>query len=264
MDSRLVMMDNLKKYCNKINRKVKLPSRLDIERELLSYKLSDYICIPSKHAQKSFTANGYEEDRTFINPYGVDIENFFPRKHKTIIYDVIMVGTWGMQKGCDILTEALKTSKLRFLHIGNIGDYSFPKKKEFKHIEHVDQMELGKYYNMAKISILPSRQDGFGLVLSQAMACGLPIVCTKDTGGEDLKQFLSDDKWIVVIEKTNAAELKAGILKALELYDELPEGYDYMKESRSELSWRGYGKRYADFLDNIYWGEKHRGNETNV
>lgn len=120
-------------------------------------------------------------------------------------------------------------------------------------------MELGKYYNMAKISILPSRQDGFGLVLSQAMACGLPIVCTKDTGGEDLKQFLSDDKWIVVIEKTNAAELKAGILKALELYDELPEGYDYMKESRSELSWRGYGKRYADFLDNIYWGEKHRG-----
>jgi len=34
--------------------------------------------------------------------------------------------------------------------------------------------------------VLPSIQDGFGLVQAQAMACGLPVVATTHTGAEDL------------------------------------------------------------------------------
>jgi glycosyltransferase involved in cell wall biosynthesis len=33
---------------------------------------------------------------------------------------------------------------------------------------------------------LPSIEDGFGLVLSQALACGCPILASTNTGGDDL------------------------------------------------------------------------------
>lgn len=61
-----------------------------------------------------------------------------------------------------------------------------------------------------------------------------------------------------MIQENNAIMLKNGIQKALELYNELPVGYDYMKEVRSKISWRAYGKRYAAFLDNLYRKEIHR------
>ena len=34
--------------------------------------------------------------------------------------------------------------------------------------------------------ILNSIEDGFGMVIPQAMACGLPVICTENTGGSEM------------------------------------------------------------------------------
>jgi glycosyltransferase involved in cell wall biosynthesis len=41
-------------------------------------------------------------------------------------------------------------------------------------------------YSQASVLVLPSVEDGFGLVIGQAMACGVPVIATTNTGGPDL------------------------------------------------------------------------------
>ncbi len=38
-----------------------------------------------------------------------------------------------------------------------------------------------------RLLVLPSREDGFGVVVAQALSCGLPVLCSDRTGGPDLK-----------------------------------------------------------------------------
>ena len=56
----------------------------------------------------------------------------------------------------------------------------------FVHIDPVPQTELARFYAEADAFVLASREDGFGVVLAQALASGLPVICTDRTGGADL------------------------------------------------------------------------------
>ena len=50
----------------------------------------------------------------------------------------------------------------------------------------VPQADLPKIMSESHVLVLPSIEDGFGLVMSQAMACGCPVIASTNTGGEDL------------------------------------------------------------------------------
>ena len=43
-----------------------------------------------------------------------------------------------------------------------------------------------KYYMQASIALLPSRQEGFGLVVTEAMECGLPVISFKTKGPSEI------------------------------------------------------------------------------
>jgi starch synthase len=50
----------------------------------------------------------------------------------------------------------------------------------------IPRAELYAYYNQGLVFVLPSIEEGLALVQAQAMACGLPIIATTNTGAEDL------------------------------------------------------------------------------
>jgi glycosyltransferase involved in cell wall biosynthesis len=227
------------------------------ERAISSFKFVDYIAIPSHHVEDSFIKYGVDKYKLIMNHYGVDLKDFYP----TILseqesFDLIFVGAWSLQKGCDILAEVCKKFNYKLLHVGYIVDVEFPNIDNFKHIGKVDQKELVNYYKKAKCFILPSRQEGMAMVQLQALACGLPVICTEDTGGNDLKKYLESEEFIINIGKLDADNLSIGIKKGLQL----AEIQNVSKEERciikknignSELSWEGYGKRYETFLKKI-------------
>jgi glycosyltransferase involved in cell wall biosynthesis len=160
-----------------------------------------------------------------------------------------MVGGWSYRKGCDLIVEAVRKLKLRLLHVGGIVDLEFPQDKNFTHHNSVNQWELVNYYAQAKVFVLPSREDGFGMVLSQALACGLPIVCSKDTGGRDLREYLDDKKWIIEMPEYTADCLADCIVQALQLAASQPAGIrNYAGDAIQNLTWEAYGKRYYEFL----------------
>jgi len=137
--------------------------------------------------------------------------------------------------------------KLRFLHVGSLVDLSFPDNILMTHIDSVDQSKLVHYYNKAKIFILPSREEGLAMVQAQALSCGLPVVCSKDSGGEDLLRYLNQKDQVIVMTEINENELIRCVKIGLTYYkDKLEEiNMDSIKEN---LTWGAYGKRYSDFL----------------
>jgi len=94
--------------------------------------------------------------------------------------------------------------------------------------------------------VQPSRQDGFGLVLSQALSCGLPLACTDRTGGEDLRAMLELDEWVTVVPHDNADALRRGIDAALSTSRKQSGIRDILGGARDRLSWKAYAKRYEE------------------
>ena len=223
-------------------------SASNVERELLSYELADYISVGAEHVERSFLQRGFSKQKLFVNPYGVELGSFHPILNEVKPYDFLMVGTWSYQKGCDLITEAIRKTNYRFLHVGSLGDTPFPQNdSQFVHIDPVDQLELIKYYAQSKVFVLPSRQDGLAMVLVQAIACGLPIVASQDGGACDLKKLVDAPDYISIVDGLDADSLTKAMVTALELQQHNPSP-NYAGSALNQLTWQAYGSRYAQFL----------------
>lgn len=217
------------------------------ERE---YSYADYIAIASNFVERSFIDNGYNKDKLFINPYGVSLKHFYPTQ-STNEFDCIYVGNWSKKKGCHLIIEAFKNTTIRILHVGAINNLEFPNLPNFTHVDSVSEDKLVDYYKRANIFIFPSYDDGFGLVLCQAVACGLPIVCSPNTGGPTLKKMIEDENNIYIMKDITAQSLYEGVM--YHLRNSINEHIrNYVEKKMDLFTWEAYGKRYDIFLKEIY------------
>ncbi len=219
-----------------------------VERELAGYTLSDRVVIPSLHAEQSFLGQGFPAEKLFRNPYGVDLSMFPPtfaptNQPPTLLY----VGGWTYRKGVDLLEAAWRRlDGVNLLHVGPVGDAPLPDAPGFTHVDPVSQWRLSEYYARAHLFVLASREDGFGMVLSQALASGLPLVCTDRTGGEDLQRLLEEPSWVKVVSSDNADALTVAIQEMLPRALGLRGMRDLLGKGQRQLTWESYGKRYSE------------------
>jgi alpha-maltose-1-phosphate synthase len=94
--------------------------------------------------------------------------------------------------------------------------------------------------------VLPSIEDGFGLVMAQAMACGCPVIASENSGGPDL---ISDgiDGFVVPIRSAdsiaNYLEQMAGDWPLAQRMREAA-----LRKVLSFGGWGEYGQQYSDLL----------------
>lgn len=220
------------------------------ERSKRGYANTDYIAISSEHVKRSFINKGFSPQRLLVNNYGVDLKMFYFEPTIPKQYDVIMVGGWSKRKGCDLIVGAMRKTNLKFLHVGSIVDMPFPADENFKHIDSVDQTELVKYYNLAKIFLLPSREEGLAMVQAQAISCNLPLVASKDSGAEDLKNIVAYPEYIIIINDYSVDAVIDAINEAQKKFLQLGTTL-YGGNAIKELTWEAYGKRYNDNINTI-------------
>ena len=224
------------------------PSAATIKRELDGYKEADRIVIASTHVQESFRRDPAAHAKLFRNPYGVDIATFSP-KTKPLNNPPLFLyaGAWSRRKGCDVLTDAIRSVPgVRLMHVGQIGDCPFPAGDDrFVHVDAVPQWELPDLYAKADAFVLASREDGFGMVLSQALAMGLPVIGTDRTGAPDLALTPALTARIKVVPHGSAEALAAAIAALRDrLHSEQP--FPLLEDAdRETLSWQAYGRRYS-------------------
>ncbi len=224
-------------------------SDLTVARELEGYALADTIAIPARHVEASFLAHGVPAEKLFRNPYGVDLSAFRPNLSVQPRFDVITTGTWCLRKGSDLLAQVvLDQLGLSLLHVGVVGDVALPSHPGFQHHPGVLQQDLPQFYSQARIFALPSREDGFGMVFTQALACGLPIVGSTTSGAPEIGEWLGlTAPLVLAVPAESTAELAVAVQTALAWARANPIA-SRPPVDLSSISWQAYGDRYASYL----------------
>ena len=147
----------------------------------------------------------------------------------------------------------IKNSELYL--IGNIdSDFQaiFNKYKNNKNIKYFKNQKEGNlkdFYNFSDIFVSSSLEDGFSMVQLQAMACGLPIITTHNTGASELINE-GEEGFVIPIKDIDLLKDKINILyKDEKLRDEMSKK-SYLK-AKNNLSWDHYGEKIIKFYKNI-------------
>ncbi len=227
-----------------------------MERELTEYDEADYVEVPSSFVKRTFLEQGYDEDKIIHGFRGCDLSEFKQLPKQDKIFRIVFAGAMTLQKGVHYLLQAFSELKLpnsELLLIGRQSDEIEPFLKKYdgkyKWLDSRPQHELNEYYSQGSVFVLNSIQDGFGMVITQAMACALPVICTTNTGGEDL---IEDGKEGFVIPIRNVEVLKE---KILFLYEN-PEicrdmGLAAGKKVQQQYTWDHYGERIVKEYERI-------------
>ncbi|MBT9169714.1 MAG: GDP-mannose-dependent alpha-(1-6)-phosphatidylinositol monomannoside mannosyltransferase [Actinobacteria bacterium] len=131
---------------------------------------------------------------SFVSYLGVDTEIFRPLKMECDPF-VLSVGSITPAKGFDFIIEALslvrKEIRPRFVIVGNVvwepwkthlETLAAQREVKLEINALIDDLELVKLYNRAKLVVYAPYLEPFGLVPLEAMACGTPVVAVKEGG----------------------------------------------------------------------------------
>jgi len=107
----------------------------------------------------------------------------------------------------------------------------------------IPEDEKRDHLNLADAFVMPSRGEGFGIVLLEAMACGVPVVAsTLDGGREALRGGLLG----TLVDPDDRASLESGVRAALLKAHAIPEGLEYFSQEnfrlRAHRLMDGYGR----------------------
>ena len=149
------------------------------------------------------------------------------RPHKTCC-QVISVGRYAYQKGYDMLVEAWKLVQLRYpqwtLHTygscdDGAGDYDqLMDTIEKCHIPniflHTATTDVYAQYMQSDFYVMSSRFESFGLVLIEAMSCGLPVVSFDCKYGP--RSIVNDGHTGLLVPTNQVAQLAEAICSLIE------------------------------------------------
>lgn len=169
-------------------------SEVGLDRCLQEYAEADAIVVPSQFARRSFLDHGIATARVFVCPYGVDLSEFHPGTKPDNVFRVLFVGGTSIQKGIGHLLAAVEPLvNRRQCELWLVGPIDAAARHildryrdSFKHRGIYPRRDLWQIYSQASVLVMPSVQEGFGLVQAQAMACGVPVIGSRNSGAEDL------------------------------------------------------------------------------
>ena len=115
----------------------------------------------------------------------------------------------------------------------------------------INQSELATYYSNSDLFVTCSIEEGLAMVQMQAMASGLAIICTENSGGREL---VDENYNGFIVDIRNVDVLKQKILYLYNNRDQLFEmGLNSENKAKNLFSWDKYGfeviKKYKEILN---------------
>jgi glycosyltransferase involved in cell wall biosynthesis len=226
-----------------------------LELEEQEYEKASFIVVASNFSRNTLINNGIDKDKIFLNPYGVDLKRFSykPRIIKDkIVY--LFIGTVDVRKGIPFLVKSWKEAKMENCELWIVGPVvdSVRSKLEtcsnIKVLGKVINVQLAEVMQQADVFVFPSFFEGFGLVILEALASGLPVITTTATAGPDI---IENGEEGFVISPGNSAELIQSLKFFYNNRDQIELMGKKAREKAMKYTWKSYGDRWEKIINNV-------------
>lgn len=201
-----------------------------------SAQISNRIIVISEDQKKEFSRlfpqdkdrvvlleNGYDP-KTFYMDRNVDRDEVLPAEQADYDNMVLFVGKFADFKGIDALLNATKiyeeemsskNKKIETLIVGSgVLDEKLRKQADELGLKNTyflgrkNHTEIRQLQNLATVSLIPSRNEPFGLVVIEGTACGHPVIATNAGGIPGILNRENED----ISDKTKSYVTPLGIL----------------------------------------------------
>ncbi len=239
----------------------------------------DILFVPSDFCRDIFVKCGVRKDKVFILPYGYNPHIFNPEAKAFDVrtrrgFRFLNVSLPHKREGLDLLLDAYTSEFSYSDDVSLIIKVNYLPQKRTKPFEYTGfesmiksaispkctpetllisriftEKEMAQLYSSCSCLISPTRGEGFGLTMLEAMACGLPVITT-GWGGH--LQFLNHKNASLIDYKMRRAkEIQYDCQDTKAMIAE-PDIRDLKKKMRLVYKERPKGKNY-DFLKDYTW-----------
>jgi len=226
-----------------------------LEQEAEEMKLASRIVAATSFTAGTLVKQGIATDKIRVNPYGTDLQFFHSKWEKGFLptgetVQFVFMGKIGARKGIPWLLRVWQKLHKHYpnatLTIAGDGAWpsGFPIPEGVTTRGFVPAAERADFLRRFDVFVFPSYFEGFGQVILEAMACGLPIITTTHTAAPEIMTTASG--FIITPGDDDA------LLNSLAHFADNPSAIQTMgKAARHQAlpwSWDAYGDRWAGIL----------------
>ncbi len=185
----------------------------------------------------------FDKPTYLLNRYGI-------QSNEKVLVTVSRLSSEEQYKGYDQIIKLLHELnsdqlKVKYIIAGNADDKELMRVKQLIETEgladqviltgFVKEQELIDHYLLADIFVLPSKGEGFGIVLIEALACGRKVIAGNKDGSVDA---LKNGELGILVDPDNLDQLKLAIINSLN-----DSAFDYLaiqQRARQYFSFEGF------------------------
>lgn len=166
------------------------------EKATAEYEEADAIVVPSNFCKETIVRYGVPEGRVHVIPFGMQKVQLGQRRRPSDGFRVLYVGGLGILKGVQYLLQAAELLRgikdMEFVLVGGKPERAIAKlmgkcSGRIVYLGYKKKRELfEEVYRTASVLVFPSLMDGFGYVVVEAAAHGVPVIVTANTGAKDV------------------------------------------------------------------------------
>ncbi len=221
--------------------------------------MAEHWIAASSFTKQTLIENGAREESVHVTPYGVDLERFRPSgnpgdhpPHAGRPLRVLFVGTVNQRKGIKYLLEAVNLVGPRQVQVvirGRAVDDLQLVRRLAPNADirlGVSHEELRDAYRTSDLFVFPSLGEGFGHVLLEALASGLPILSTTRTAAPDL---ISPGVEGFIVEPQSSGAIADRLEWALTHRRQLAAMRLAARECAEQFTWPRFRSRLAGIVE---------------
>src|SRR5215831_11377361 len=225
-----------------------------LERKRQEMTLADLTLVPSRHVEATIR-EFYPHKDIARAPYGVDAEFWTPGPINKSPGPLrfIYAGEVSLRKGIPLLIEAWSKAELRDAELMLVGSWMLADSKRrslppgIKWFPPCSSQALRDRYRESHVFVFPSFGEGFGLVLLEAMACGLPAIASEAGIGPEI--ITADSGFI---SPSGDLEQLVELLRWFDRHrDEVPAMGREARAQAQQWTWRKYRSAVTEAVSKL-------------